>query len=46
MKEIRIENYLRSKNYENWIIKIENLGNHSKAEFLEMNKMIMIIINE
>ena len=38
LKEIRIENYLRSRNYENWIIKIGNLGNHSKAEFLEINE--------
>ena len=38
MKEIRIENYLRSRNYENWNIKIGNLGNHSKAEFLEINE--------
>ena len=44
MKEIRIESYLRSINYGNWIIKIGNLGNHSKAEFLEiMNKIIIII---
>ena len=35
------ENYLRVWNYESWIIKIGNLGNRSKAEFLEM-----IIINE
>ena len=32
------ENYLRSRNYENWITKIENLENHSKAEFLEINE--------
>ena len=32
------ENYLKSINYENWIIKIGNLGNHSKAEFLEINE--------
>ena len=38
MKEIKIENYLRSRNYENWIIKIGNLGNHSKAKFLEINE--------
>ena len=38
MKEIIIENYLRSRNYENWIIKIGNLGNHLKAEFLEINE--------
>ena len=45
MKEIRIESYLRSRNYGNWIIKIGNLGNHSKAEFLEiMNKIIAIMI--
>ena len=31
------ENYLRSINYETWIIKIGNLVNHSKAEFLEIN---------
>ena len=40
----RIENYLRSRNYENWIIKIGDLGNHSKVEFLEiMNKIIIIM---
>ena len=45
MKEIRIENYLRSRDYENWIIKIGNLRNHSKAEFLEiMDKIIVIMI--
>ena len=45
MKEIRIESYLRSKNYGNWIIKIGSLGNHSKAGFLEiMNKIIVIMI--
>ena len=38
MKEIRIENYLRNRKYENWIIKIGNLGNHLKAEFLEINE--------
>ena len=42
MKEIRIESYLRSRNYKNWIIKI---GNHSKVEFLEMiNKIIVIMV--
>ena len=45
MKEIKIENYLRSRDYENWIIKIGNLINHSKAEFLEiMDKIIVIMI--
>ena len=45
MKEIRIENYLRSRDYKNWIIKIGNLKNHSKAEFLEiMDKIIVIMI--
>ena len=45
MKEIIIENYLRSRDYENWIIKIGNLGNHSKAEFLEiMDKIIVMMI--
>ena len=45
MKEIIIENYLRSRDYENWIIKIGNLGNNSKAEFLEiMDKIIVIMI--
>ena len=45
MKEIRIENYLRSRDYENWIIKIGNLINHSKVEFLEiMDKIIVIMI--
>ena len=45
MKEIRIENYLRSRDYENWIIKIGNLRNHSKAEFLEiMDKIIVVMI--
>ena len=38
MKEIRIESYLRSINYGNLIIKIGNLGNRSKVEFLEMNE--------
>ena len=38
MKEIKIENYLRSRNYENWIIKIGNLGNHSQTEFIEINE--------
>ena len=38
LKEIRIENYLRSGNYENQAIKIGNLGNHSEAEFLEINE--------
>ena len=38
LKEIKIENYLRSRHYENSIIKIGNLGNHSKAEFLEINE--------
>ena len=33
------------RNYESWCIKIGNLRNHSKAEFIEiMNKMIMITI--
>ena len=37
--------YLRSRNYRNWIIKIGNLGNHSKAEFLEiMDKIIVVKI--
>ena len=45
MKEIIIENYLRSRDYENWIIKIGNLENHSKAEFLEiMDKIIVVMI--
>ena len=45
MKEIRIENYLRSRDYENRIIKIGNLGNHSKEEVLEiMDKIIVIMI--
>ena len=45
MKEIRIENYLRSRDYKNWIIKIGNLKNHSKVEFLEMiNKIIVIMV--
>ena len=38
MKEIKIENYLRNRNYKNWIIKMGNLGNHSKTEFLEINE--------
>ena len=38
MKEIRIENYLRSRNYKNWIIKMGNLGNHSNTELLEINE--------
>ena len=33
------------RNYESWCIKIGNLRNHSKAEFIEiMNKMIIIMI--
>ena len=32
------ENYLRNRNYKNWIIKMGNLGNHSKTEFLEINE--------
>ena len=45
MKGIRIVNYLRSRNYESWCIKIGNLRNHSKVEFIEiMNKMIIIMI--
>ena len=36
---------MRSRNYESWCIKIGDLGNHSKAEFIEiMNKMIVIMI--
>ena len=45
MKEIRIENYVRSRDYENRIIKIGNLGNHSKPEVLEII-VIMIIISD
>ena len=36
---------MRHINYESGCIKIGNLRNHSKAEFIEiMNKMIMIMI--
>ena len=46
MKGIRIVSYLRDGNYESWCIKIGDLRNHSKADFIEiMNKMIMIIIS-
>ena len=46
MKGIRIVSYLRRGNYESWCIKIGDLRNHSKADFIEiMNKMIMIIIS-
>ena len=46
MKGIRIVSYLRRGNYESRCIKIEDLRNHSKADFIEiMNKMIMIIIS-
>ena len=45
MKGIRIVSYLRHINYESGCIKIGNLRNHSKAEFIEiMNEMIMITI--
>ena len=45
MKGIRIVSYLRRRNYESRCIKIGNLRNHSKAEFIEiMNKMIRIMI--
>ena len=45
LREIRIVSYLRNRNYESWCVKIGNLRNHSKAEFIEiMNKMIMIMI--
>ena len=45
LKEIRIVSYLRNRNYESWCVKIGNLRNHSKAEFIEiMNKMIIIVI--
>ena len=36
---------MRSGNYESWCIKIGNLRNHSKVEFIEiMNKMMIMII--
>lgn len=38
LKKIRIVSYLRSRNYESWFMKIGNLENHLKADFLEMNK--------
>ena len=45
MKEIKIVSYLRCRNYESWCVKIGNLINHSKAEFIEiMDKMIIIMI--
>ena len=45
LKEIRIVSYLRNINYESWCVKIGNLENHLKADFIEiMNKMIMIMI--
>ena len=46
MKEIRIVSYLRSRDYESrFIKKVGNLGNHSKAEFIEiMHKIIVIMI--
>ena len=45
MKGIRIVCYLRRRNYEGWCIKIGDLRNHSKADFIEiMNKMIMVMI--
>ena len=45
LKEIRIVSYLRNRNYESWCVKIGNLRNHLKAEFIEiMNKMIIIVI--
>ena len=45
MKGIRIVSYLRRGNYESWCIKIGDLRNHSKADFIEiMNKMIMVMI--
>ena len=45
LKGIRIVSYLRRRNYESWCIKIGDIRNHSKAEFIEiMNKVIMIMI--
>ena len=45
MKGIRIVSYLRRGNYESWCIKIGDLRNHSKADFIEiMNEMIMVMI--
>ena len=45
MKGIRIVSYLRRGNYESRCIKIEDLRNHSKADFIKiMNKMIMVMI--
>ena len=45
MKEIKIESYLRNRNYENWIIKVGRLGNHLKVGFLEMiNKIIVMMV--
>ena len=38
LKEIIIVSYLRSRNYESWFMKIGNLENHLKTDFLEMNK--------
>ena len=50
LKEIRIVSYLRNRNYESWCVKIGNLRNHLKADFMEItNKMvikIMMITNE
>ena len=43
--ELKIVSYLRHGNYESWCIKIGDLRNHSKADFIEiMNKMIMVMI--
>ena len=38
LKDIIIVSYLRSRNYESWFMKIGNLENHLKSDFLEMNK--------
>ena len=44
MKGIKIVCYLRRGKYESWCTKNGDLRNHSKAEFIEMNKVIMIMI--
>ena len=38
LKDIIIVSYLRSRNYESWFMKMGNLENHLKADFLGMNK--------
>ena len=44
LKEIRIVSYLRSGNYESRFMKIGNLENHLKADFLERTSKIIVKI--